>query len=511
MSVEHGKIVSACDLDDGAELRAQVVVVGLGAGGSMVLHDLAKAGVDVLGVEVGSAFDLGEMTGREEEMLPQLFAEAGARATDDFSVTVLQGRGVGGSTLHNTNLCKRLPEGIRADWETRFGLDFGESLDRDFASIEALLNVHRVPDDRINRNNAAMARGIDALGYAGARLAHNRGELCQQSGFCELGCPNDGKENAARVLIPPALAAGARIVSEGRVERVRTLGGRAEGVEVVAVDPQTRRDGPRIRIHADHVVLAASATASPAVLQRSGLVDPEGHAGRHLHMHPGAVVMGLFDEPIEGWLGVPQAVECTEFLEFGPGARHRVWLVTGFAHPGGAAGFIPGFGPEHAATMRRYGYAASIILMLHDEVGGHVRSGPGEHIDIAYALDRAEWEQVALGMREAGKILLAAGARKVMLPTARARWVEREAELEHLSANALGPLSPPMTAVHPMSTLRMATDPSLGACDPQGRFYGCERVWVADGSLFPTSIGGPPQISIYTFGRRVARGLQQVL
>jgi choline dehydrogenase-like flavoprotein len=28
---------------------------------------------------------------------------------------------------------------------------------------------------------------------------------------------------------------------------------------------------------------------------------------------------------------------------------------------------------------------------------------------------------------------------------------------------------------------------------------------VADGSVFPTSIGGPPQLTIYTVGRRVAR------
>ncbi len=506
MSVPRGSIVSACSLDDGVELSAEVVVVGLGAGGSMVFHDLARAGVDVLAVEVGSSFDLDEMTGREEQMLPQLFAEAGARATDDFSVTVLQGRGVGGSTLHNTNLCKRLPAGVRDDWERRFGLDFA-GLDDDFAAVETMLNVHRVPDDRMNRNNSIMERGVAELGYAGARLSHNRGALCRQSGFCELGCPNNGKENAAKVLIPPGLAAGGRIVSDARVDRITTRGSVATGVEAVAVDPVTRRDGPRLSIRADKVVLAASATASPAILQRSGIRDPHSHAGRHLHMHPGAVVMGLFDEPVEGWLGVPQAVECTQFLEFGPGAKNRVWLVTGFAHPGGAAGFIPGFGAEHAATMTSYAHAASIILMLHDEVGGHVSSGPGEHVDVAYALDRAEWKQVALGLREAARILLAAGAKKVMVPTVPCRWIEDPGQLDSIRASALGPLSPPMTAVHPMSTLRMANDPKLGACSPTGELFGSQGIFVADGSVFPTSIGGPPQISIYTFARRVARGL----
>jgi choline dehydrogenase-like flavoprotein len=35
-----------------------------------------------------------------------------------------------------------------------------------------------------------------------------------------------------------------------------------------------------------------------------------------------------------------------------------------------------------------------------------------------------------------------------------------------------------------------------------------DHVWVTDGSLFPTSIGTPPQLSIYTFALRVARGLE---
>lgn len=509
---QRGEIGSACDLDDGGRLDAEVVVVGLGAGGSMVFHDLAAAGVDVLGLEVGSAFDTAEMTGREDEMLPQLFAEAGARATDDFSVTILQGRGVGGSTLHNTNLCKRLPSAVLDDWAERFGLDSltGGALDDDFEAIEELLGVHRVPDDRVNRNNAIVARGIEALGYAGGRLAHNRGQ-CQQSGFCELGCPNNGKENAAKVLIPAGLRAGGRILTEARVDRVLTNSGKATGVEVTAVDPDERIDGGSVTIRARHVVVSASATASAALLQRSGIRDPHGHTGRHLHMHPGAVVMGLFDDTVEGWLGVPQAVECTEFLQFGPGAEQRVWLVTGFAHPGGAAGFIPGFGGAHAQIMSRYAHAASIILMLHDETGGTVQSGPGEHVDVAYQLEKSDWAQVALGLREASRILLAAGARKVMVPTVPPMWVSSERELDAIVTSKLGPLSPPMTAVHPMSTIRMSSDPRTGATDADGRFYGTDNLWVADGSLFPTSIGGPPQISIYTFGRRVARSLRHAL
>ncbi|MBA2664642.1 MAG: GMC family oxidoreductase [Bradymonadaceae bacterium] len=491
-------------------LKAEVVVVGLGAGGAMALHDLAAAGVDVLGVEVGGYIDAQEMTLREEEMMPKLFAEAGARATDDFAINVMQGRGVGGSTLHNTNLCKRLPIEILEQWQDEYGVEglLGDELQRDFADVERLLNVHPVPDDQVNPNNAALARGVEALGYRGARLSHNRKD-CQQSGFCELGCPNDGKQNASKVLVPPALSNGARIVTDLRVDTLITRRGEVVGVRGHAPDASGRRDGAPVEIQAGRVVLAASATASAAIVKRSALPDPYNLAGTNLHLHPGAMVIGIFDgpadAPIEGWLGVPQSTECTEFLEFGPRASKRVWLVPGFAHPGAAAGFMPGFGPSHGQMMRLFPRVACIITMLHDHASGRVSPGRGEKVHISYGLDAAEHEQLALGMREAGRILLAAGASRVIIPLSPPRTIATQRELDQIRAQDLGPLCPPMAAVHPMSTLWMGKDPRRSVVDSRGEHHQVKGLFVADGSLFPTSIGGPPQIPIYTFGRLVAR------
>src|SRR5207245_599214 len=82
---------------------------------------------------------------------------------------------------------------------------------------------------------------------------------------------------------------------------------------------------------------------------------------------------------------------------------------------------------------------------------------------------------------------------------------DAERALDRLGRHAFRPLDPPLTAVHPMGTLPMARDPLRGVTDEDGRWHGVRGLYVADGSLFPTSIGGPPQISIYTAGRRVAR------
>jgi len=53
----------------------------------------------------------------------------------------------------------------------------------------------------------------------------------------------------------------------------------------------------------------------------------------------------------------------------------------------------------------------------------------------------------------------------------------------------------------------MAADARHGACDPQGRFHHLANLHVMDGSLFPTSIGANPQLSIYAVAAKLSAGL----
>ena len=508
-------VLSARDPDRPESIDVDAVVVGLGAGGSMVLRELARAGLDVLGLEMGSWYRPEEASPNEAEMLPRLFQESGARATEDFSVSILQGKGVGGSTLHNTNLCKRLPDAVLDHWADRFGLDWatGESLQRDFETVEDLLNVHRVPDHRVNTNNSIIESGLDELGWDGGRLKHNRHpEACKQSGFCELGCPNDGKQNAAKVLIPQALDAGATIWTEARADQITIRDGRATGIRGTSVDPIDGSPGSKDRdftIRADVVCAAASATGSAALIRRSDVPDPHRLAGTNLHMHPGATVVGLYDRDVESWSGNPQSVECTEFLDHSDPTSGGVWLVAGAAHPAGASTFLPGFGRSHGRMMQSYPKIASIIAMLHDQSAGRVRPADDGGLHIDYSLQEPDYRELARGLRGAGRILFAGGAREVIVPTTPALRASSPGELDGIDASDLAPLSPALAAVHPMSTLWMGSNPEESVVDPRGQHHQVDGLWVADGSLFPTSFGGPPQIPIYTMGLRVGRAILQ--
>ena len=111
-------------LERGGDLReaADVCVIGSGGGGAVAAAELARAGHSVVVLEQGHHWTRADFTQREDEMLPRLFEEAGMRQTVDGSVTILQGRNVGGSTVHNLCYAFRTPDAILRLWRDEHGL-----------------------------------------------------------------------------------------------------------------------------------------------------------------------------------------------------------------------------------------------------------------------------------------------------------------------------------------------------------------------------------------------------
>ncbi len=499
-----GAILRGRDLTGDLTLDVDAVVVGTGAGGSIALRELARAGLDAVALEEGAWSTVADFDQREDHMLPRLFQEMGGRATEDMAIRVLQGRGVGGSTVHNTNLCKRTPDAILELWAREHGVvgagaaDLGPAFD----AVERDLSVSVIPESMRNANNDVLARGCQALGWKGGPLAHNR-VGCAQSGFCELGCAFDAKQNALKIVLPQAVAAGARVYADVRVTRVVHDGRRATGVEAVALDESGAPRG-RVTVRARAVVLSASAVGSAALARASDVPDPYQQLGRGLRLHPGGVVAGRFERPIEGWHGIPQSYECTEHLSYEPGSDRRVWIVPVFGHPVGAAASLPGFGAAHMAAMRGYPNLACLTAMVHDETSGEVLAGPDGRPVLRYAMSRADQGQLARGLVACARLLLAAGASEVHIPAIPGRRVRTVAELEALDLSFVRPHSVPLTAVHPMATMRMGEDPRRSVVTSRGEHHQLQGLFVADGSLFPTSLGGPPQISIYAFALHLA-------
>jgi choline dehydrogenase-like flavoprotein len=486
------------DLSGDVVLQCDAVVIGTGAGGSVALRELARAGLDAVALEEGPCSTAPDFDQREDEMLPLLFQESGMRTTADLAIRVLQGRGVGGSTVHNTNLCKRIPDEILDLWARRHGVSGAgpAQLRPSFEAIERELSVSEIPAAQRNANSDVLRAGCEALGWRAGPLKHNR-VGCQQSGFCELGCAYDAKQNALKIVIPQALAAGARVYSDVVARRVSHERGRVTGVEgtVYGADGVARA---RVQVWAKVVVLAGSAVGGAALARRSDLPDPHAQLGRGLRMHPGAIVAGRFDREIAGWRGIPQSYECTEHLSFEEGSDRRVWIVPAFAHPIGAAATLPGFGAAHMAGMRQYAHLAVLTAMVHDETSGEVAVDADGRPVLRYAMTGGDRRQLANGLAACARILLSAGAREIVIPGFPPQRASTEAQIAALDTAALGPHSTPLTAVHPMGTMRLGDDPRTSVVDSTGEHHQVRGLFVLDGSLFPTSIGGPPQIGIFS-------------
>jgi choline dehydrogenase-like flavoprotein len=486
-------------------LQADVAIVGTGAGGAMAARELTRRGLNVLALEEGPQLFPQDMSQREEEMFPKLYQDAGARMTADLAIRVVSGRCIGGSTVHNLNLCKRLAPEMLEHWALDHrvsGLSERE-LRPSFEQVERDLSVSEVPKVRRNLNNQLLERGVQALGWRGGPLAHNR-LGCQGTGFCEIGCPYDAKQNAAKVLLPDAANRGATVLSDVHVTSVIHDGRRARGVLAEVRDAEGRVRA-EIRIDSECVVLAGSAIGSAAVAVASHLPDPHARLGRGLRLHPGVALAGWFDEKVEGWRGIPQSFECTEHLDLTPGSDKRVWITTAFAHPIAAAALLPGFGAGHRDWMLRYPNVAVFSAMLHDHSSGHVGLKDDGSPRIDYVMSWEDSHALARGIRATAQLLFAAGAKKVLVPSVRPLELDSPAAVESIPDSIARPHELPLTAVHPMGTMALGDDPRRSVVNSQGEHHQVKNLFVLDGSLFPTSIGGPPQIPIYALSYHLSK------
>ena len=280
------KVTRGSLLDRDAAIDTDVVIVGTGAGGGVTADLLSAAGLDVVMIEEGALRSTRDFRMLEAEAYPQLYQESAARKTHDKAVTILQGRCVGGSTTVNWTSSFRTPEPTLQFWGERFGLrDLSpEALRPWFERMEASLGIApwAVPP---NANNELLRVGADRLGIRTQTIRRNVRD-CWNLGYCGMGCPTNAKQSMLVTTIPAALSRGARLLAEVRVERLRLREGRIEAVEALAMDASgVRPTGRRVTVRAKHVVLAAGAIGSPAILLRSGVPDPHRRLGARTFLH----------------------------------------------------------------------------------------------------------------------------------------------------------------------------------------------------------------------------------
>lgn len=495
-------------------LETDVLIIGSGAGGGVVAGELTANGHDVIVIEKGGYYTESDFDGNEAKANETLFEHYGALTSVDTSIMILAGATFGGGTTVNWSGSFRTPPHVLREWHQRYGFtsatspQFQQSLD---AVIERL-NVN-TDESAMNGNNQMLARGCQALEYDLQVIPRNV-KGCEDCGFCGYGCPYGAKQSTARTYLQDAYDRGARMIVNATAERITYDHGQATGA-VITVTPDDRAPH-QITVRAKAVVVSAGAIHTPAILLRSGLINP--NIGRHLRLHPTTAVFSLFDEPVRSWEGVPMSRVSKQFADL-DGRGYGVILETAPTHPGLYGLAYPWTsGREHKHLIQQTDHVANIIVLTRDAYGGRIVIDDAGQPKVHYRLHDYDAKHALEGIIAAIKIHEAASAREVVAPyndhlsyqrkhgkPAFNRFID-DVQRRGLPANAF-----PLFSAHQMASCRISGSPRLGAIKPTGETWDVQNLFVADASALPTASGVNPMITIMAVSHHIAGHIHATL
>jgi len=479
--------------DSGSVVTADAVIVGSGAGGAMAARTLARSGLETVLLEEGRRWTVEEFrTTHPIDRYAGLYRGAGATvALGRPSVVLPIGRAVGGTTVVNSGTCYRPPADVQRRWHHEFGLALADPdrlADR-LDDVERTLRVSPVPPEIMGRNGRLLLDAAATLGWRAAPIPRNApdcGGCCQ----CAIGCPRNAKFGVHLNALPQACAAGARIISHARVERVLHRHGRARGVRA------RRPDGTALDVLADTVIIAAGATETPILLRRSGL-GAHPRLGRNLALHPATMLAGRFDDDVVAWHGVLQSAAVHELHE------SRGVLIEATSTPPGMGSMVfPGFGADLLGWLDRAPQVATFGAMVADRGVGSVSSLRGETL-VRYDIAREDTAKLMVAIEAMGRLLFAAGAVEVLTGLPGAMTVTSLPALRDALRRS-DPRTLHLAAFHPTGTAAAGINEQFCPVDPTGRLRGVDGVWVADASILPSCPEVNPQVSIMALAQGVA-------
>ena len=493
-----------------------VVVIGTGAGGAPILARLAAAGLRVVALEAGRAWDPARDFATDEEAQSKLFwmDERLSAGSDPLIFgSNNSGIGVGGSTLHYTAYFPR----AQAD-DFRLHSDFGAGVDWPipYAEIEAYYpeletflglsgpgdypwgapRGYPLPPLDLNGPAQLMQRACAALGIrtsaapnaAASRPFFQEGygwrAACTNRGFCQAGCSTGAKASMDVTFVPLAVSHGAEIRTECFVTRIETdASGRADGVVYV-------QEGVERRQRCDAVFVCAGSVETPRLLLMNGMGNSSGQVGRNLMAHTGHQIWGRFKEAVRPWKGIPGSLISEDTHRPADADFAGGYLLQ-------SIGVMPvTFATQLACARKLWGQdlldqAAGYNHVAGINILGDCLPSPSNYLELSEELD-------GRGLPKP-RVHFSAGENERRM-TAHADRLMREIWVE---AGAQDLWAYPRFA-HVIGTCRMGADADTAVVDTDGECFDVPGLFIADNSTFPSALSANPSLTIMALSLRTA-------
>ncbi len=496
------------------------VVIGTGAGGAPLLARLAESGFSVVGMDAGAYFRPLEDFASDETSQSKLFwtDQRIIDGADPIKMgTKNSGKAVGGSTVHFAMVSLRFrPEWFRSRSLMGYGADW--PLDwRDmwnyYTQAEQALAISgpvsypwgpkrpRYPYRAHELNGAAevLARGAEAMGYQWtptplATVSAPRGNSpsCVYRGFCRVGCSTNAKQSQLVTFVPRSIRAGAEIRDLAMAGRIEVdSNDRATGVHYF-------RDGRWRFQKARHVVVAGYAIETPRLLLNSatdrfpdGLANGSGLVGRYLMTQSNVAVYGSMQQAVR-WNKGPPSLSITEHWNYDDRKDFfggYCWMAQG-PLPVEWSSVVTGsrglWGDALRAQMENYNHQVGVKMV------GEMLPALENRVTLADETDQ-------YGLR---------------IPRITYSWSANDQALVDHSLDQMQ-TSMELAGVgdlfrqekdtnHLAGTARMGFDRESSVVNSDCRSWDIPNLFVCDGSVFPTTGGVNPSLTITAIALRTA-------
>lgn len=497
------------------KLKTHSVVVGSGAGGGVAAYHMAAAGFDTVVLEEGGYFQAKDFNQREEDMMPALYRGAGRQTTTDGMIYVWQGSTFGGSTVINTADATPIEPEVLHHWQQKFGLGelTEESLAASYERVYKTLNVHRLEERILNRNNKVLLETANRLGYKAGVFNSNR-KGCIGSGYCFQGCAYDAKQGTNLTYLPMASELGARIYTDMRVDRIERLSSKQYRIHASVVERGTRRFRHPVEIDCERIIMAAGTVHTPAILKRSGFDKGLPQLGKNISLQPQIGVSAIFpdSDKMTSWRGAPQSIYMSEFddnrAEHGLGG-FRMEGVGGL--PGVLNQFSSSIGHDHKRMVEKYPSTHFSALLVPDQPSGTMdwEWGPDGKVKpkIQYT-PTAEWkERFKRGYKATCEFLLEAGALEINCNSPVFGSITNGDQLSRIDDFPIEPGLVALTSAHVQGSCRIGLNANVGVVDQNLKLHNLDNIYVVDGSVMPTTASTHTMIPIMVMSDRAMHKL----